>query len=74
MNIYLFILINIALIVGMMLIAYNVNIVYTSDKIIKKLYGVSKKEVTLTMYLNKGSLPSMKNIIILNLGVFKLIS
>ena len=64
MNIYLFILINIVLIVGMMLIAYNVNILYTSDKNIKKLYGVSKKEVTLTMYLNKGSLPSMKNIII----------
>ena len=64
MYIYLFIIINIVLIVGMMLISYNVNIAYTSDNNIKKLYGVSKKDMTLSLYLNKGSLPSIKNIII----------
>ena len=64
MFIYKFILINIVLLLSLFYIAYRVRKHFISVKDAKKVYNVKPKDITMSLYLNKGSLPSLKNLLI----------
>ena len=64
MQIYRFILFNIILLVVLFLIAYEVHKVYLPKEAAKKRYGVKPSEITVAQYINRGDIPSLKNLLI----------
>ena len=64
MNIYIFILINIIVLISLFYLAYKVHKAFISEKDSKKSYNVKPEDITIPLYLNKGSVPSLKNLLI----------
>lgn len=63
-RISLFIAMNVTVFIALLFLSYKVHVsIIAAEESIKK-YGVKPEEITLAIYLNKGKLPSIRNILI----------